>query len=263
MRQARRFPANVPGALLALAALIWIPALADAAQAAASPGNARVRETLKRVLSNPEYRRFVREERAAGEPGWLDRFLEWLREGERSDRRGGRSGSGISMALGGAVQTVLYILVGIAALLVAFLIIKAILDRADSAKGAGAPDSGGAAQALDGPPGEHPWDEYLREARALAERGEHRQAVRLLLLAAMSWIERHGLIRHRRGLTNRDYLRAVWRREPCREAMAAIIDVFDRIYFGRRPATPESFELCVERFQGGFLRDEKSGPVAI
>jgi hypothetical protein len=38
--------------------------------------------------------------------------------------------------------------------------------------------------------------------------------------------------------------------------MAAIADAFDRVYFGRRTATPEIFDRCLEQYQAGFTGNE-------
>jgi hypothetical protein len=72
----------------------------------------------------------------------------------------------------------------------------------------------------------------------------------------MSWTERAGLIRYRQGLTNRDYLRAVRRRPPSREALAAIVGSFEQLYFGRRRATADGFSACLARYREGFQGDE-------
>ncbi|MFM7055580.1 MAG: hypothetical protein ACKO2P_01520 [Planctomycetota bacterium] len=61
------------------------------------------------------------------------------------------------------------------------------------------------------PPGELPAATYEGRARRYAADGNYRMAIRELLLGSMSWIERAGLIRYRRGLTNRDYVRCVCR----------------------------------------------------
>ncbi len=66
-----------------------------------------------------------------------------------------------------------------------------------------------APEALSTPPGETEVGIYERRALQLAQEGNYRAAIRELLLGSMSWIERSGQIRYRKGLTNRDY-------NPCR-----------------------------------------------
>ena len=112
------------------------------------------------------------------------------------------------------------------------------------------------------PPGEHPSSEYLVRAMSLSEQGDHRGAIRQLLLGCMSWIERHGLIRYRQGLTNRDYLRVVYQRETQREGMSGVIKEFEQIYFGRRDATVDRFRRCLSGFRAGFEKDEGQAELA-
>ncbi len=112
------------------------------------------------------------------------------------------------------------------------------------------------------PPGELPAATYEGRARQLAEEGNYRAAIRELLLGSMAWIERAGLIRYRRGLTNRDYVRSVWRELQKRQAYLVTAGCFERVYFGRRPATLEMFERCLEEFEGAF-REEKTQPAAV
>lgn len=107
------------------------------------------------------------------------------------------------------------------------------------------------------PPGELSAATYEGRALRLASEGNYRAALRELLLGSMSWIERAGLIRYRRGLTNRDYVRSVWRRTDKREAFTVTALEFERVFFGRRTATAEVFEACLISFQGAFREEEQ------
>lgn len=109
---------------------------------------------------------------------------------------------------------------------------------------------------LSAPPGELGVSIYERRAQQLAEQGNYRSAIRELLLGAMSWIERRGSIRYRRGLTNRDYLRSVWRQTTIRNAFGTVALAFEQVYFGRRAATPEMYQHCLSAFQGVFRESE-------
>ena len=108
------------------------------------------------------------------------------------------------------------------------------------------------------PPGELAASTYESRAIQMAKDGNYRLAVRELLIGGMSWIERAGLIRFRRGLTNRDYVRAIWRQPDRRDAYEQTAREFERIYFGRRDATRDSFEKCLRLFQESFREDEKT-----
>ncbi len=106
------------------------------------------------------------------------------------------------------------------------------------------------------PPGELAACTYESRAMQFAATGNHRAAIRELLLGSMSWIERAGLIRYRKGLTNRDYLRSLWRREDKREGYLTTASQFEYVYFGRRTPTAEMFEMCLASFQGAFREEE-------
>ncbi len=106
------------------------------------------------------------------------------------------------------------------------------------------------------PPGELAASTYESRAMQFAATGNYRAAIRELLLGSMSWIERAGLIRYRKGLTNRDYLRCVWRREDKRQGYLITASQFEYVYFGRRTPTAEMFEKCLTSFQGAFREEE-------
>ncbi len=121
----------------------------------------------------------------------------------------------------------------------------------------GAPGSA-ALPDVDAPPGELPASAYEQRAEQFAARGDYSAAIRELLLGSMSWIERSGLILHRRGLTNRDYLRSVWRRPDQKAAWQRTSSVFEHVFFGRRKASEEVYQSCLQRFQGAFREEESS-----
>ena len=99
-------------------------------------------------------------------------------------------------------------------------------------------------------PGETSPDAFWARAETLAAQGRFKPAIRELLLGAMSAIERRGLIRHRQGLTNRDYLSAT--RGPMRASFDTLAAAFERVYFGRRDATEETFRKCAAAFRQAF-----------
>jgi hypothetical protein len=111
-------------------------------------------------------------------------------------------------------------------------------------------------------PGELPPSAYEARALKLAKTGDYRAAIRELMLGSMSWLERAALIRYRRGLTNRDYLRCIWRRQEKRTAYLATASQFELVYFGRRQPTPEMFETCLTEFRGAF-HDEETPTAAV
>jgi len=218
-----------------------------------------VQSTVDDVLSAPEYRHLVKPKAAESEtklPRWLERFLDWLfGDGDAEVRVPNLSFAGFLL------RGFMYLVAITILVLVAILIVRSILQHLPDMSIKKNRTHGHDALAQTTPPGELPADEYVRRAVELAGAGDHRAAIRQLLLGTMSWIERAGLIRFRKGLTNRDYLRAIWRRPTPRDSMAAIADAFDRVYFGRRTATPQVFERCLEQYRTGFTGHEAT-PVA-
>jgi hypothetical protein len=208
-----------------------------------------VKQTLERVLSDPAYRRLRPAPKAETKhPAWLERLLDWLLE-----RRGPSAPASWSLpvALVELLGWAMYVVVAAAFAWVVFLIARSLAGRARRERPLSLGLAASAAAAAT-PPGELPSEEYLRAAVALAHSGRHREAIRQLLLGAMSFIERNGHIRYRKGLTNRDYLRAVWRRPKLRDSLEPIVLAFDQVYFGRRPATAERFAECLKHFRAGF-----------
>jgi hypothetical protein len=210
---------------------------------------ANVRAVIDEVMSAPDYRHLIRPKKdEPSVPGWLDRLLDWLTtKGEQP--LAALSWSAI------LVRVLVLATAVIVLLIIAVVIVRGVLNRSPDLKlnlAHGPNDAG----LLLTPPGDLPADEYVRRATELARAGDPKGAIRELLLGAMSWIERAGLIRFRRGLSNRDYLRAVRRRQECHESMNAIIDAFDRTYFGRRVATAEMFDWCLEQYRRGFATNE-------
>ncbi len=129
--------------------------------------------------------------------------------------------------------------------------------QADPNRG-GIPSIGDVALELAMPPGELAASTYESRAREYAKKGDYQTAIRELLLGSMSWIERAGLIRFRRGLTNRDYVRAVWRQEDRRGAYLVTGTEFELVFFGRRTATSEMFDRCLTAFQGAFCEEAET-----
>jgi len=271
MRRLGFILAFVPGFGLGCVLLLGsVPALAGprAPVDVAPPTQAgsEVRTEMKKILSGRDYRQLRREglrakkKKREAPPKKSCQDNESRNKPDRSgcgSGGGGCGGGGCAGGAGSMANGLLYLLVILAAGfvigLVAWSIARHWKNKSDDDL-----DDLLDAEAIrpSTPPGEHPSSEYLQRALALSEKGDHRGAIRQLLLGCMSWIERHGLIRYRQGLTNRDYLRAVIRREIQREGMNGVISEFELIYFGRRSATAQRFGRCLAGFQAGFEKDE-------
>lgn len=192
-------------------------------------------------------------------------FFEWLFRGlfgGTPNRRAARptppppstSGGVLDFSLGSVFLYIgLAVLVGIAIWIIAAIVQKSdpnrAVDRSFLSDNEDITD-------LSTPPGELAASTYESRAMQMAADGNYKAAIRELLIGGMSWIERAGLIRFRKGLTNRDYVRAVWKQSEKRQAYVNTATEFERIYFGRRDANRDTFETCLRSFQGSFREEE-------
>jgi hypothetical protein len=209
----------------------------------------QVRAALEETLSQPEFLRLraqpKEKEKDAEVPDWLVRFARWL------DRLFGgeeeTEAKGLSFDLPG-MGTLLAILAAVLVAAVIVFLLRSTLAARD--KKISDEDPAARVFAPGAAPGELSPDEFWRRAMEHAGKRRFKEGVRELLLGAMSATERRGLIRFRRGLTNRDYLYSV--RGPARESFRTIATVFEQVYFGRREATPESFREVSQEYQKSF-----------
>lgn len=207
-----------------------------------------VRQTVEHVMARPEFQRLRDgDDEESKNPAWLERILDgigdwieqWLARNNVQEERDIASGAA-------------YLVYGVAFLIVVAalaLILKSVLESAkeralESERVQARLVQAGAA------PGETPSEEFWARAQELAARGNEKLAIRELLLGAMSSLERRGLIRHRRGLTNRDYLGAA--SGDMRSSLLTIVAAFERVYFGRRAASSEGFRECSDAYREGF-----------
>lgn len=161
----------------------------------------------------------------------------------------------LSQAVGGLAQILAWSVLAVIAGLIVFLIVKAIMDYERPEKLVGGDAGPGEAEGPlepEHPPGEYPADVYLARARELAAAGRYREAITQLLLGAMSSLERAGLVRYRRGLTCRDYARAVRAHKPQYTSLRNMVRLYEPLAFGRRPAAHHHFERGLKEYQSGF-----------
>jgi hypothetical protein len=195
----------------------------------------------------------------------IGNFFEWLFSGFRSPASAPKpppatqAGSfdwsfGLG-SLSSLFTITVIVVIAILLILIAAMIVRSVDARKRRDEGL-LSDSDDVLSDVTTPPGELAASTYESRALQFAAAGNYRAAIRELLLGSMSWIERAGLIRYRRGLTNRDYVRSVWRRADKRQGYLTTASHFEFIYFGRRTPTPEMFELCLASFQGAFREEE-------
>lgn len=193
----------------------------------------------------------------------IGNFFEWLFSGLRSPQGTTRppparnsSGSGFGFLGISDLLTTLAIVAIIAILIVIIAMVIKSIDAKKQKRESLLSDLSDVLSDVVTPPGDLAASTYESRAINLAAAGDHRAAIRELLLGSMSWIERAGLIRYRKGLTNRDYLRCVWRRHEKRNAFLTTATQFEYVFFGRRNPTAEMFEQCLASFRGAFHEEE-------
>lgn len=210
-----------------------------------------VKTTVADVLSSPEFRHLQKDESEPDEdfelPEWLKSLLEWLFKSRDV------SPPSADFDLGGLF---FYGSLGVlVVILIVFLYWTLNIGDGTNIQSPFGDDADEEAINPSKPAGEIPSNEYARRAQEAAETGDYRAAIRELVLGSMSWTERVGLIRHRRGLTNRDYVRAIWRQVERRESLLQIVAAFERVFYGHRLADRVTFEACYTEFQKSFLSE--------
>jgi len=246
--------------LIALAALAVCltsrpaPAGDEPTPPAAAPGAGeaeQIGKDFEEIFARPEFRRLRIEKSKPTEaemPEWLRKFFDWL--GDLFTFKGGNYSG-----LGGLLQALAYGVLAVVCCLIIWLVVRAVQNyrernRIGSRRRRTYEEGEGEI-----PPGDLPADEYLRRAAELAQQGHFREAIGQLILGAMSRAERSGLIRFRRGLTNRDYLRALRGQTRQHQAFRTIVGVYEPICFGRRDAQVEHYRTSLDEYQTGF-RDQ-------
>jgi len=217
----------------------------------------QINAAFDEVLADQEFRRLQRMSGESSTPGWLQRFIDWLFGSEQDRQRDTRPRPWVQM-LATFIFYIAWALAITALAFVGWILLRAILRHLEDDvkfRNQGQLTAGQPIE-LSHPPGELPSDEYERRALELGKTGNYKSAVRELVLGSMSWIERTGLIRYRKGLTNRDYIRAIWRKQSERSSLEHIVRVFERAYFGRRSPDRLGFELCLEHYQRAFAGAE-------
>ena len=192
--------------------------------------------------------------------GAIGDFFRWLFSGFKSPTPPAAPSGNSNWNLGFGNFSQVFTIAMIAVIALVLIVIAAMIVKSIDAKKRKREgllsDSDDVLSDVTTPPGELAASTYESRALQFAAAGNYRAAIRELLLGSMSWIERAGLIRYRKGLTNRDYVRAVWRRADKREGYLTTASQFEFVYFGRRTPTAKMFEKCLASFQGAFHEEE-------
>lgn len=81
----------------------------------------------------------------------------------------------------------------------------------------------------------------LKRAQELSGAGDYRTAVRYLYLSSLLILDERGLLRYDRSKTNREYLRSVAHAPKLAGGLRAVIDVFDRVWYGYQPLDQDTY----------------------
>jgi len=221
-----------------------------------------LREDARQILQAEEFQQFQRihdralkrlDEKKAAEKfdaEWLSALAKWLKVSDS-----------LSSVLGLLMHGLAWTLLAMIVALIVHFVIRAIRDYERRRRG----DDAGPTRGLEGEeepehaPGDLAADAYVTRAKALAASGRYAEAVSHLLLGAMSSIERADLIRYRRGLTYRDYLRAIRSQGVPFAALDTIVRLYEPIGFGRREATSIHFRQSLARYEKAFVDAMPSG----
>ncbi len=96
----------------------------------------------------------------------------------------------------------------------------------------------------------------LQRAGSLSQGGNYRSAVRYLYLSALLLLDERGLLRYDRSRTNREYLRSVSASPALVSPLRAVIEIFDRVWYGFESIDAQTYQEYVKRVDE--LRKQKS-----
>ena len=228
---------------------------------------APIREALAEVLSLEEFQRLQREseepekqeekseqeEEEEEEKGWWARFVNWLEDWLKSREPTQRRESVWATPVFSPLMSTLVYVMAAAIVAAIFVLIFRSFRQGSQSLDSNLNSSTKLVTTIS-PPGEVSPEEYWSRAVSFGNKRNFKAAIREILLGAMSAIERAGLIRHRRGLTNRDYYWAARSGHKERgESFSAIAKVFELVYYGRREATADGFQACCQAYRKSFL----------
>ncbi|MBZ5539918.1 MAG: DUF4129 domain-containing protein [Acidobacteriia bacterium] len=218
----------------------WVATLAAQAEGYAAkepPEDAAARPMLEKILRRSEFS-------AVRPPGAFEKFQEWLaaqfqRLLERLFSAVGRHPMGgeilFWLVIAGAV-------VWLAMLVFRFWMERAQLDELET------PQSFAATRT---------WQEWIRAGRQAAGRGDFREAIHSVYWAGIAHLEDRGALPRERTHTPREYLRLLGQAPggvPAgppvqRESLEALTARLERVWYGRRTATPEEFRVSLEQVE--------------
>ena len=218
----------------------WLAALAEHVEgyAAEEPAGATAaRPVLEEILRRPEFA-------SVRPPNAFDKFKEWL--GYQILRLLRRLfGSLGRHPMGG--QILFWLVVGAAVIWLAMAVFRFWTRRARLDE----------LEALQSFAATRTWQEWIRAAREAAGRGDFREAIHCAYWAGIAHLEDRGLLPRARTHTPREYLRLLAHPpggtlagSPAeRESLEALTARLERVWYGRRSATPEDFRASLQQVE--------------
>ena len=192
------------------------------------PDVSRIREQLNTLLARREFR-------DVRGPTFLDRLGQKLLAFiigllERLFR---------SSAIPTISKYVVYVLIGLAVLALAFLAYRQIKSASERENVVPA----------DFPVSAKDWALWLAEARAAAAQHNWRAAIHLAYWAGISFLEQNGTWRPDRARTPREYLRLLSNSSEHRETLAALTRVFELTWYAKREADAGTFAQAMQALE--------------
>jgi hypothetical protein len=194
------------------------------------------REKLAVILADPQFQ--YPPEQPSPLEDWFNRLLDWLFNRSGAGGNGGTINIPFSLfpylAVFLLIATLVYMLRGT----LAGLVSEARLE-----------ENGRAGDEMLTAEG------AFQKAQLISAGGDYRTAARYLYLSSLLLLDERGLLRYDRSKTNREYLRNLSGRLDLLNPLRAVIETFDRVWYGFKPLDKDSFGEYVERVNE--LREQK------
>jgi hypothetical protein len=98
-----------------------------------------------------------------------------------------------------------------------------------------------------GAPSARAWQQWLKDARAMADKAEWREAIHLLYWASIARLESMRLWPADSARTPREYLRLLAGADPRKPTLTALTRSFERTWYGGRPAAAADFDVALKQ----------------
>jgi len=93
------------------------------------------------------------------------------------------------------------------------------------------------------------FQQWMREARTAAERGDWRDAVHLAYWSGISYLESSGAWKPDRARTPREYLRMLKASSGARDSLEAMTRRFEFIWYGQQSASSDDFQFSLAQLE--------------